>query len=323
MKPIFRLKVHFSELFRFVVVCSALFSASAGILRSHAATMPSDVRDQPTISVDSDLVVLPVNVTDPQGNFVSGLKKENFNVYEENRIQNLTLFQQEDSPVTVGLIVDHSGSMQPKLTNVINAISAFAHSGNPEDEMFVVNFSDSVLLEPLGGKPFTSDAAELGSAAGAASAVGRTALYDAVAQGLVHLQLAHWQKRALIIISDGGDNASRYTYSQILALARQSQVAIYAIGLLDESGREENPNILKRLCQDTGGISLFPNSSQSIADFSARIAEDLREQYLLGFVPEAQTSSASFRKVSVNVIAPDRGKIRVRTRPGYSPKEGQ
>lgn len=326
MKPVFSLKVHFQRISKFVVVCSTFLTASAGILRSHAGTKPSDVDNQPTISVASDLVVLPVNVTDPQGNFVSGLTKENFRVYEEKRLQNLTLFEQEDAPVTVGLIVDHSGSMEPKLTNVIAALSAFTHSGNPEDEMFVVDFNDSVLVEPLGGKPFTNDAAELGKAVGAVSARGRTALYDAVAQGLVHLQLAHRQRKALIIISDGGDNASRYTYSQILAFARQSQVVIYSIGLLDQSGKEENPKILKQLCKDTGGISLFPESSQSVADLSARIAKDLREQYLLGFVPETQTSSTSFRKILVNVIAPERGNIHVRTRSGYSPvssKEGQ
>jgi len=294
----------------------ALFVGVAWMVQPSPAGMSADVGDQPPISVRSNLVVLPVNVTDGQGNFIADLGKDNFRVYEEKRAQTLTLFQQGDSPVSVGLLVDHSGSMEPKLANVVTAVTAFAHSGNPEDEMFVVDFNDSAVVESVGEKPFTSDAVDLEKAITAISARGRTALYDAVAQGLGHLQLAHRQKKALIIISDGGDNGSRYDYAQILAYARESQVVIYSIGLLDESGKEENPKILKQLSKDTGGLSFFPESSESVLKASVRIAKDLREQYVLGFVPEAPSTS-SFRKIQVSVIAPQRGALHVRTRPGY------
>ena len=198
------------------------------------------------------------------------------------------------------------------MESVTTAVSAFAHSGNPEDEMFVVDFNDDAVVEPMGGKLFTNDSQELGTAVTAVSASGRTALYDAVAQGLAHLQLARWKKKALVIISDGGDNASRYKYSQILELARQSQVALYSIGLLNDSGKEENPRVLRQLCSNTGGVAYFPGSQQAVITFSAQIAQDLREQYLLGFVPEKDLSGDSYHKIAVNVEDPHRGKMLVR-----------
>jgi hypothetical protein len=185
---------------------------------SPAAAVPS------AISVKSELVALPVRVTDSNGNFVSGLTMQDFHVFENGRPQALTLFRQEDAPVTVGLVVDHSRSMGPKLLEVAAAVSAFSHSSNLQDEMFVVDFNDEVWLQILGGKPFTHDAKELEKAVGAVSARGRTALYDAVAEGLNHLSFGQWEKKALIIVSDGGDNASHQKFSQVLALAQRSQV---------------------------------------------------------------------------------------------------
>jgi VWFA-related protein len=247
---------------------------------------------------------------------VSGLNLEDFRVFEDGRPQKLTLFQQEDAPVTVGLVVDHSRSMAPKLAEVSAAVSAFAHSSNPQDEMFVVDFNDDVWLQILGGKPFTHNAKDLETAIAAVSARGRTALYDAVAEGLKHLRFGHCEKKALIIVSDGGDNASHQKFSQILALAQRSQVVIYSIVLQGE-GQEENPGVLRRLSKSTGGISYFPRSAETVASISALIARDLRDQYTLGFAPEKQTTDASFRKVQVKVSAPGRSNLHVRYRPGY------
>jgi len=269
-----------------------------------------------TILVKSELVALPVRVTDANGNVVSGLTQEAFNVFEDGRLQKLTLFEQEDAPVTVGLVVDHSRSMGTKLNEVAAAVYAFAHSSNPQDEMFVVDFNDDVWLQILGGKLFTSNPKDLEAAISAVSARGRTALYDAVAEGLNHLRLGHCEKKALIIVSDGGDNASHRKFSQILALAQHSQVLIYSIVLQGE-GQEENPGALRRLSKNTGGISYFPNSADTIASISALIARDLRDQYTLGFAPEAQTRNASYRKIQVRVSAPGRTKLHVRYRPGY------
>ncbi|MGA8767380.1 MAG: VWA domain-containing protein [Candidatus Acidiferrales bacterium] len=271
------------------------------------------------LSSNTELVALPVNVTDAHGDFVAGLTADSFRVFENGQIQNISFFEQEDTPVTVGLIVDHSGSMGRKLREVAAAVLAFAHSSNPEDEMFVVDFDDSVSVELLHGKPFTSDAQELEQAVTAVSASGQTALYDAVVEGFVHSKLGQWNKKALIIVSDGGDNVSRNHFSDVLEMARSSRVVIYAIGLLSESGREENPGILRRLCSETGGVAFFPPVGASIEKISTQIARDLRKQYMLGYVPPKSSDGDSFRKIDVKVSVPGRDKVRVRSRTGYSP----
>jgi Ca-activated chloride channel homolog len=301
----------------FGVIGLLLLSSLAHSQSSPDRTAPSEVDAQHKISVKSELVVLPVNVTDTKGNFVSGLNASDFRVYEDRRLQNLTLFEEEDTPVSVGLVVDHSASMKTKLPNVATAISAFAHSGNPEDEMFVVDFNDRVTLQPLGGKAFTNDSEELTKAVDPISADGRTALYDAIAEGLAHLQLSRQQRKALIVISDGGDNASDYKYSQILQLARRSQVMIYSLALVDRQTKEQRPQVLRRLSRDTGGAALFPDSEQSVIDCSAKVALDLREQYVLGFVPEKQEGGNAYRKVQVRVNSAKGGELHVRTRSGY------
>ena len=289
---------------------------SAVALSQSQQSLPPAPSAASTISVKSELVALPVRVTDSHGNVVPGLTQEAFSVFEDGRPQKLTLFQQEDAPVTVGLVVDHSRSMGPKLAEVTAAVSAFAHSSNPQDEMFVVDFNDDVWLQILGGKPFTHNAKDLETALKAVSARGRTALYDAVAEALNHLRLGHCEKQALIIVSDGGDNASHQKFSQILALAQRSQVIIYSIVLQGE-GQEENPGVLRRLSKSTGGIAYFPQSAETVASISALIARDLRDQYTLGFAPERPSTDASFRKIQVKVSAPGHGNLHVRYRPGY------
>ena len=292
-----------------------LFTSSAAAYSHAPQAAQSNAENQGKISVETALVVLPVRVTGADGDFVSGLAQEQFRVYEDGRRQPITLFRQEDTPVTVGLVVDHSGSMGPKLSSVSAAVSGFAQSSNPDDEMFVVDFSDNVSVELPGGKPFTSNPRELAQAVSAVSARGMTALYDAVAEGLNHLQLGRWDKKALIIVSDGGDNASGRKYADVLELARRSQAVIYAIGLFGAS-EEENPNVLRRLCKDTGGLAFFPAAGQSVSDISAIIAHDLREQYTLAFTPEKR-SGDPYRKVHVEVTAHGLGKLQVRTRAGY------
>jgi Ca-activated chloride channel family protein len=277
---------------------------------------PSGATGQSAIVVNTELVVLPVSVTDGSGNFIPGLSAQNFRVYEDGRLQKISSFQDGDIPVTVGLIVDHSRSMGPKLPEVIAAVSDFAQSSNPKDEMFVVDFNDDVSVELLNGKAFTNSPRELEKAVSAVSARGRTALYDAVAEGLLHLQLGDYDKKALIIVSDGGDNASQQKFSQVMALAQRSQVVIYSIGLVD-ANEEENPGILRRLSKDTGGIAFFPKSSEGVGDISKSIARDLREQYTVGFIPEQTETNGSLRHIRVEVAAPGHGRVHVRTRPGY------
>jgi Ca-activated chloride channel family protein len=208
--------------------------------------------------------------------------------------------------------------MGPKLPAVADAIAHFARSSNPKDEMFFVNFSDKVSMQLFDGQSFTSDAAQLERAVTSVSARGRTALYDAVAEGITHLRLGTWNKRALILVSDGGDNASHYTFPQVLEMARSSHAVIYAIGLLSESEQDENPHILRRLSHDTGGLAFFPGARGSIAAISGEIARDIRSQYMLAFVPPKTSNAGAFHKLTVEVSAPGHGKLHVRTRAGYS-----
>ncbi len=295
-----------------IFTAASLFLGRASLAQSRPTPPASSA-----ISVQTDMVVLPVNVTDAKGNAVLGLSDQDFRVYEDGRLQKIALFQQGDAPITVGLIVDHSRSMGTQLPEVADAVSSFAQSGNPRDEMFVVDFNDDVSVELLNGKPFTDDPKELAKAVSAVRARGRTALYDAVAEGLLHLQLGHYERKALIIISDGGDNASAQKLSQVLELARKSQVVIYSIGLIGDTG-EVNPGVLNHFAKATGGVAYFPDSKNTVASISTQIARDLREQYTLGFAPEKTNSAHAFRKIEVKVSAPGQGKLHARTRTGYS-----
>jgi Ca-activated chloride channel homolog len=325
MTRIIRVRVQSFKEFRSRCLFSVglLFCAVAGFSQTQPSPLtPTGASGASTISVDTELVALPVSVTGANGSFISGLTLENFRVYEDKRLQKITMFQQGDTPVTVGLIVDHSRSMGPKLPEVAAAVSGFARSSNPQDEMFVVDFNDDVSVELLGGKAFTSDPRVLGKAVGAVTARGRTALYDAVAEGLLHLRLGTCERKALIIVSDGGDNASQHTLSQVLALAQQSQVLIYSIGLISDTG-EVDPAVLRRLSKDTGGVAYFPDAAHNVTIISAQIARDLREQYTLGFTPEKATKANSFRRIEVKVTAPGHGRIHVRTRAGYFAATGE
>lgn len=303
----------------FLALLLLLFLGMAGSSRSLMTERSTSVEGQAKIVATANLVLLPVNVTDAHGTFIPGLKLQDFRVYEDGQLQKLTVFEEEDTPVTVGLVVDHSRSMGSKLPDVVTAVISFAHSSNPHDEMFVVDFNDDVSIELMRGKPFSNDAKELEEAVTAVSARGRTALYDAVSEGLHHLKYGHLEKKALVIISDGGDNASHIQYSQVLAQARQSQALIYSIALVGALGEEENPKVLLRLCRDTGGVAYFPRPRESVAGISKEIARDLREQYTLGYVPQNMKRPDVFRKIEVKVTAPGHGRLRVRTRLGYSP----
>jgi VWFA-related protein len=273
---------------------------------------------QAVISVHTELVAVPVIVTDARGQHVSQLTQDNFRVFEDGRPQPIAVFLHGDVPITLGLIVDRSQSMRPKTSALMTALSALLPAGRPDDELFAVDFNDAVSFTLAANRPFTSDARALEATLLSVRAEGRTALYDAVAEGLQHLQLGRAGKRALIVVSDGGDNASRLKYGDVLALARRSDAVIYAIGLLATSpAEEEDEGLLKRLCKDTGGVAYFPQTVADVATMSALVARDLREQYTLGFTPAQRTDGHVFRRIEVKVSAPGHGRIRVRTRSGY------
>jgi Ca-activated chloride channel homolog len=274
---------------------------------------------QVTFSARTEMVVLPVAVTDAHGHSVAALTPDAFHVYDEGRLQQIALFRGGEIPITLGLIVDHSQSMGTKLVAVERAAAAFARAGRPDDELFGVSFSDTARLLPLdGGTPFTSDPATLESALLEATDGGATALYDAVAEGLLHLGLGHADRRALIVVTDGGDNASHLKYGQVRELARQSGAAIYGIGLIGSASQDEDPEVLKRLCRDSGGVAYFPAKGADLSVVFAQIATDLREQYTIGFVPSASDARHAFHSIKVTATGPGGAKLNVRTREGYS-----
>ncbi len=277
------------------------------------------IAQQATFSVRTEMVVLPVTVTDARGQSVTGLASGQFRVYDDGRLQPITLFRGGDVPLTVGLIVDHSQSMRSKLAAINAAIAAFARSGREDDELFVVGFNDRAQFSPLpGGKLFTSDPSELAQALDAGVAEGMTALYDAVALGLHRLPAGRADRKALIVVTDGGDNASRLKYKDVRELARGSQAVIYGIGLTGAQLQEEDPEGLKRLCRESGGAAHFPLIAADVESVVTRIATDLRAQYTIGFTPAPARSSEMFHKVKVTVPNQPGSKLRVRTRDGYN-----
>jgi VWFA-related protein len=276
--------------------------------------------DQPLfrIAVDVNLVVLHPVVRDRSGSFVSDLAEQDFSIYEDGVLQSIRLFRHEDTPVTVGLVVDHSGSMRPKLNEVIVAGTAFAQASNPADEMFIVNFNENVSLGLPETSPFTNRSSDLEAALSHMPASGMTALYDAAVAGLEQLRAGSRDKKILLIVSDGGDNASEHVLAQVLAMAEQSEAIIYTIGVFDEGDPDRNPKVLKRLARESGGASFFPESLDQIVGVCESIARDIRNQYTIGYFSNNPVDG-EYRSVRVVARSNGRGKLAVRSRAGYIP----
>jgi len=273
------------------------------------------------ISVNVDLVVLHATVCDRKGRIAPDLRKQDFEIYENGVRQSIRLFRHEDVPVTVGLVVDHSGSMRPKLGDVIAAARTFARSSNPEDQMFVVNFNEKVTLGLPAAIRFTNRPDQLESAILKVSATGETALYDAVIKALVQLQAGGCDKKVLLIISDGGDNASAHGLAEVLKMAGQSSALVYTIGIFDEADRDQNPGVLRRLARASGGEAFFPGQHQEVVAICERIASDIRHQYTIGYVPTSAAPPGAYRSIHVIAGAAGYGKLLVRARPGYTAGE--
>jgi VWFA-related protein len=285
---------------------------------SQESVRPQSPSDDPfIISVHVNMVALHATVQDRKNLLVSGLDKQNFQIFEDGVLQQIKQFSHEDIPVTVGLVIDNSGSMKPKRSDVIAASLAFARSSNPRDQMFVVNFNEKVSFALPAEMPFTANVAQLEIALSRVAANGQTALYDAVDAALDHLSKGDRDKKVLIVISDGGDNASKHKLESILATAKRSDAIIYSIGIFDEQDEDRNPGVLKRLAQETGGEAFLPESVKDVIPICERIARDIRSQYTLAYVPTNNSHDGAYRFVQVRAGAPGRGRLSVRTRNGY------
>lgn len=269
------------------------------------------------ISVNVDLVVVHATVRDRKGRLVSDLREKHFEVYEDGVRQSIRLFQHEDVPVTVGLVVDHSGSMRMKLQDVIAAARTFVRSSNPEDEMFVVNFNENVSLGLPDHIRFTNRSDELERAISKTPADGQTALYDAVVKALESLKAGRSDKKVLIIISDGGDNASTCSLAKAVELAQQSSALLYTIGIFDQEHPDKNPDVLRRFARATGGEAFFPGQLDEVVATCERIARDIRNQYTIGYVPATAPQEGVHRSIQVAVEAIGYGKLSARARSGY------
>lgn len=286
---------------------------------------PPQLKDQTHagIRVSTDLVLLHVTVMDERGQFVPGLKENNFRVFEDKVEQKISAFLGEDVPVTMGLVIDNSGSMREKRAQVNAAALTFVKTSNPQDEVFVVNFNDEYYLDL--DKDFTNDQRELNEALSRIDARGSTALFDAVIGSLDHLRKGHKDKKVLLVITDGDDDASRKKLADVVAVAQKSDAQIYAIGVFSDEDRKSAKKMIrnskKELTEMTavsGGAAYFPDTLEQVQAVCAQVAHDIRNQYTLGYYPTNLAMDGSFRAVQVQLIQPkDRGKMTARTRAGY------
>jgi VWFA-related protein len=270
-----------------------------------------------TINVNVREVVLHATVRTRKGTPVAGLGIENFQVFEDRVQQPIKHFSHEDIPVTVGLVIDNSGSMRPKRAEVIAAALAFAGSSNPQDQMFLVNFNEHVSFGLPPKTPFTDKPDQLKVAMSTVISDGRTALYDAVAIALEHLKRGNRDKKVLIVVSDGADNASAQTKAQMLELANKSDAIIYALGIYEPDDPDRSPKVLSELAKATGGEAFFPETLKDVLPVCERIAHDIRNQYTISYSPTNEKQDGTYRTLQVRAASTKGGGLFVITRSGY------
>jgi Ca-activated chloride channel homolog len=309
------------------LLCALVFSPFPAHAQLPVSTPPppppgqasSAEKQGSTIKVQVNLVVLHTTVLDDRGRFADGLKQENFRILEDKVEQKLSVFKREDVPVSMGLVIDNSGSMRDKRPRVNEAAITLVESSNPQDEAFVVNFNDDFYLDL--DKDFTSSVPELKEALERIDSRGSTALYDAIIGSLDHLKKASKDKRVLLVVTDGEDNTSRNSLEKTIREVQKTDTVIYTIGLLSQESKK-NAKRAKKALEDiakaSGGLSYFPENVEDVHNICEQVAHDIRNQYTLAYYPSNSRRDGTFRAVSVEVIPPrGRGKLVARTRNGY------
>ncbi|MBI5083479.1 MAG: VWA domain-containing protein [Acidobacteria bacterium] len=286
-----------------------------------AAEVPESERITPNIRIDTNLVLIPVTVTTPLNQFVTGMEKENFRLFEDKNEQEVTYFASFDAPLSIGLVFDASGSMGSKLNKSRQAAAQFFKTANPEDEFFLVQFHD----RPQVVVPFTQNTEDIQSRLTFTQAKGRTALLDGIYQALQMLKKGRNPRKALLIISDGGDNSSRYTENEVRNLLREADAQMYAIGIFEPMGSRgrtaeelSGPGLLSELAEMTGGRHFPVDNLNDLPDIAAKIGIELRNQYVLGYVSRNLVRDGKYRRVTVRLKQP-RGMppLRALHRQGY------
>ncbi len=288
----------------------------------NVAPPPID-KDDFKVSTEVELVLLDVSVKDSRGGFVSGLQKANMKVFENKVEQPITIFTARDEPVTVGLVVDNSGSIRPKKAEIVTAALTFVTQSNPKDEMFIVNFNDRVMMGLPDDLLFTGDSKILRSALLTAKPEGRTSLFDALKTALEHLDKGRLDKKTLVLVSDGGDNASVTTKAEILRLVEKSPATIYTVGIFNPDDKDKNPGFLREIARISGGEAFLPEGSDELVGVCKKIAHDIRNRYTVGYVPSNRTHDGKIRKLQLQAVGPDGLKHIVRTRTYYVAKSSR
>lgn len=273
------------------------------------------------VRVDSSLVLIQANVTDAIGAPQMGLRRENFRLSEDGDVQTIVHFNQEDAPVSVGVLFDASGSMRNKIQKSAEAAASFFKTANPEDEFFLVKFNDRAKI----AVPFTSDSGLVFNAIANTRAIGQTSLLDAVYLALGQMRKARNQRKALVIISDGGDNWSRHSIREVTSALSESDVVVYALGIFDAdygskhpAEERRGPGLLKDLAEQTGGRHLPVTNINDLPAISARVGLELRNQYVLGYYSTNEARDGKYRKTVLQVTAPELAhSLRTSYRHGY------
>ncbi len=312
---------------RAAFICIPVFLSFVGSIAQQAPSttqtkteQKGDARDgQQRYIIETEVVTLSVTVTDPSDRLVTGLDRQHFEVFEDKVKQNIEYFRDEDVPVSVGIIFDISGSMKGKLDRAREALKAFIETSHDDDDYFLVAFNQRANLVA----EFT-DGTTLQNKLTLIDPRGQTALYDAAYLGVEKVRQGRHPKRAILLISDGQDNSSRYTYGELRKRLREAGVQIYSLGIVEMGGGSggaldiQGQGILEEISQVTGGKAFFPRSAAELEDATTRIALELRHQYSVGYVPTNLNHDGRWRKISVKVNPP-RGwpRLSIRAKGGY------
>ncbi len=268
-----------------------------------------------TLNVNVDLVELSVTVLDASDRHVTGLEAVNFEIFEDSVQQDVSLFLHEDRPVSLGLVIDNSRSMERKKARVDMAAVSFVRLSNPQDEAFLVHFDDTVRL----AQEFTSDIGVLEETLESISPYGQTSMFDALMTALEKIKEGRYDEKAILLVSDGADNSSTAVFEQVLESVRQSEAAVYTIGVLNDSAAGQEARIaLEALSDASGGRAFFPQTVDEIPALTENIARELRELYTLGYVPTNAGRDGSWRSVRVYVpMPPESPRLKINYRHGY------
>jgi Ca-activated chloride channel family protein len=286
-----------------------------GLPQDSQPQVPEDLRPTASLSVNVDLVELHVTVTDLQGRPFGGLHQENFRVTENNIDQPISVFKHEDIPVSLGLVLDNSRSIEPRKARLDAAALSFVQKSNSEDETFIVHFDGEARLT----QEFTQDHAVLDARLRAATPFGQTAIYDGIMLGLDTMSKAQYTKKALLLVTDGIDNSSKASFDELLDRVKRERVMVFTIGLLSQSGGIQAEESLIRIADSSGGRAYFPQTPEEASALMELIARDLREQYTLAYLPTNRLRNGTWRSVRVEVTPPKGflGKLTTNYRHGY------